>query len=226
MNSPILELTEGYVAYGPTSVLAVSHLTLREGEIALIQGGNATGKTSLLLSLLGAGPTFSGQILFMGRVINGEPTYRRIQRGVRLLPQGRRAFDRLTPNQHRSLARHYLCRGDRVTAEKLTASHDNVRHAQRAASVLSGGESKLMLLDSLLAGLPQLLLLDEPFAGLEPKAIENSVSRVKNCLDQGTACLVTDHTGIFLQYFPKAKVQRIRPADNIDALFHLEVSRE
>ena len=218
MTGALLEIESAYVAYGATTVLYVPKLEVRNGAAAIIHGGNGTGKTSLLRALVGDGPQLRGECLFKGTPLAPQPARNRIQAGIRLVPQGRAVFDRLTADQHRRLSNYYLANRSSATRRRMVSGGFS---GATMGIGLSGGESKVMLLHCLLLGDLSLMLLDEPFAGLERSKAEAAVLLVKEHLSSGCACIIADHTGIAQEYIHQANSYAIIPSSSPRALFEL-----
>lgn len=190
-NTPLFEVRSGVVHYRSTPVLRVDSFMLAPGELAVIEGGNGTGKTSLLRSITGVrGAWFDGEMLFDGASLLALRTHRRILRGIRMIPQGNRMFGRLTEQQHSCLAERSL-----PSARTLEAPRWLSVRRQPTAAALSGGQARLSLLRALTCGRPRLVLADEPFAGLDEASLSLAIELLRRTFDEGAACVLVDHSG-------------------------------
>ena len=193
--SCILELNDVRVLYGDSCVLCVPSLNLASGEILLLTGPNGSGKSSLLLGLAGIGPKLTGQVRYLSRNLAALSPPSRPRHGLRLLPQGRRLFPRLTPDEHVRLAMQTLAPAEHgLTSRPLPRLRDGV--TDRPSAGASGGEAKAILLASLLVPGLQLLMLDEPFAGLDARATAHLIEIIGTIRSTCVTAIIVDHTGM------------------------------
>jgi len=193
-RGPLLEMVDISVQYGQSCVLRVPWLRICSGTILLLQGPNGSGKSSLLCGLAGIGPALVGHAAFLSQDLTTIAPHARPRHGLRLLPQGRRVFPRLTPDEHIRLAAHNLCPSG-ITIPHKTLSVLRTGVANRVAAGASGGEAKAILLTSLFAPGLRLLMLDEPFAGLDDKNAQYVLSIIGRAATDGTTMVIVDHTG-------------------------------
>ena len=170
-----IEIQDLCVAYGGIQALFEVNLNVAPGEIVAVLGANGAGKTTLLNSIAGLVPVKSGSILVDG-VANGTRRAEYIARsGLRLVPEGRRIFTRLTVEENLRLGAYFSSpkvfreRFDRL-AERFPLIAER-RHSY--AGYLSGGEQQIVAITRCLISEPDVLLLDEPSAGLSPIATAN-----------------------------------------------------
>lgn len=189
----LLKIKDVKLRYGTACVLYVPALEIKEGMVAFLNGPNGSGKSSLFDGLAGVGPSIDGLASYMSTPLSTMPAHVRAKNGLRLLPQGRRVFSRLTPQEHIHLAAKTF--GEHED-DKLGGTLSLLRQEVigRRAKGLSGGESKALLLASLMAPGLRLLMLDEPFAGLDKRAAQHVLSLVRRAQSAGVALIIADHT--------------------------------
>jgi tungstate transport system ATP-binding protein len=195
-DAPILELVSLLVRRGGATVLEVPRLALAPGETLAVIGPNGAGKSTLLLAMAGIAPPDGGRVLFRGADVHagGSLAYRR---RVAMAFQEPLLFDTtVIGNVEAGLRIRDLPR--REVRERAVASLERFRigHlAGRAARTLSGGEARRASLARAFAVAPEILLLDEPFAGLDPPAREALLADLGSTLGEtGTTCVFVTHT--------------------------------
>jgi branched-chain amino acid transport system ATP-binding protein len=194
-GTPILELRDVSAHYGPVRVLREVSLEIRRGEIVCLLGGNASGKTTTLKTILGYVMPTAGHVLLDGDNIAGVPTQRRVERGVSMVPENRRLFKRMTVGENLELG-HYLRRdkqGIKQDLERVLTLFPRVkdRLGQRAGT-LSGGEQQMVAMARALMAQPKLLLMDEPSMGLAPVLVEQNFEIIKDINRLGTTIFVVE----------------------------------
>lgn len=181
--------------YGSKSVVKDLSLTVQHGEIIGLLGPNGAGKTTTFRMIAGTLAPDAGRILLNGRDLARLPLWKRARLGLGYLPQGPTLFRRLTvaenikigfssrlsPNEKKS----QLCRI--IELLNLQSLKDAL------GQTLSGGERRRAEIARALATNPQMLLIDEPFAGLDPLSIESLSAHLTTLAAQGLAILLTDH---------------------------------
>jgi lipopolysaccharide export system ATP-binding protein len=176
-------------------VRAVS-LQVRRGEAVGLLGPNGAGKTTCFYMITGLIPADSGQILLDGHDITVLPMYRRARLGIGYLPQEASIFRGLTVEQN-LLAVAELVAPDRQKRQQVVddlLAEFSIEHLRRApALALSGGERRRVEIARALATQPSFMLLDEPFAGIDPIAIGDIRKLVHHLKERGIGVLITDH---------------------------------
>tara|TARA_B100000029_G_scaffold482499_1_gene532618 strand:- start:141 stop:869 length:729 start_codon:yes stop_codon:yes gene_type:complete len=171
--------------------------TVERGEIVGLLGPNGAGKTTSFRMTCGLVTPTKGQVLLDGTDVTNWPLYKRARHGLGYLPQDDSVFGKLTVSQNIQVVLEYLGvkRADRRKriSELLGQFGIEDRHAQ-VASTLSGGERRRLEIARCLASRPSLILLDEPFAGVDPVTI-NSIQQIIASLrdDNNISILLTDH---------------------------------
>jgi branched-chain amino acid transport system ATP-binding protein len=192
---PVLELRNVSTHYGPIQVLRDISIEIRSGEIVCLLGGNASGKTTTLKTVLGYVVPTQGDVLLDGERVNGWPTDRLVQRGVSMVPENRRLFKRMTVRENLELG-SYL-RNDRAAIEEDFERVFNLfprvkERLDQRAGTLSGGEQQMVAVGRALMASPKVLLMDEPSMGLAPILVEQSFEIIEQVNRQGTTIFVVE----------------------------------
>ena len=164
---------------------------VREGEVVGLLGPNGAGKTTTFKALAGILPWVSGTVRLSGEDLNG-PLHRRVLKGLGYLPQTTTLIDGLRVIQQVAVALE--ARGEPASGARSYLEQVGITElAERNTTDLSGGELRRVELARTLATKPTVLLLDEPFSGLAPKAISALGDEIRGLADSGLAILLTDH---------------------------------
>ena len=175
MPDAMLAVAEVHTYYGGSHVLNGVSLDVQPGEVVAILGRNGMGKTTLIRSVIGFTPPRRGRVRFRGDDVTGWAPFRRVARGMALVPQGRRVFGSLSVRENLDVARAGAGRWDR---EGVYGLFPRLRErAPNRASKLSGGEQQMLAIGRALMSNPTLLLMDEPTEGLAPLLVRE-VGRV------------------------------------------------
>ena len=180
---------------GRTVVNHVSY-DVAEGEIVGLLGRNGAGKTTSFRMTIGMITPEDGSVIFNGQDVTKLPMYQRAQRGMGYLSQEPSIFQRLTVEQNllAILETRHLSRADRhQRAEQLLEQFDLTKIRRQQARLCSGGEKRKLEIARALVCQPLLILLDEPFSGVDPVAVEDLQREVRRLRREGIAILVTDH---------------------------------
>jgi lipopolysaccharide export system ATP-binding protein len=183
-------------SYSRRPVVAGVSLTVRRGEAVGLLGPNGAGKTTVFYMITGLIPADKGTIALDGVDITHLPMYQRARRGVGYLPQEASIFRGLTVEDNIRAVLE-LTVGDRAKRDvKLRELLDefHISHLRNAPAVaLSGGERRRVEIARALAAGPRFMLLDEPFAGIDPIAISDIRQLVRQLTSRGIGVLITDH---------------------------------
>ncbi|TWI09467.1 LPS export ABC transporter ATP-binding protein [Aerolutibacter ruishenii] len=184
-------------SYRSRQVVKDFSLTLDAGEVVGLLGPNGAGKTTCFYMIVGLVPADAGEIKLDGRDITHEPMYVRAKYGVGYLPQEPSVFRKLTVADNIMLVLELRDDLDRAGRERELANlldELQISHVadQRGAS-LSGGERRRVEIARALAGRPRLILLDEPFAGVDPISVGEIQRIVTHLKNRGIGVLITDH---------------------------------
>jgi lipopolysaccharide export system ATP-binding protein len=172
-------------------------MSLDAGEVVGLLGPNGAGKTTCFYMIVGLVPADSGQILLDGKDITAQPMYQRAKHGVGYLPQEPSVFRRLSVADNIRLVLELRSDLDRkgrerelgALMEELQVSHV----ADQIGASLSGGERRRVEIARALAAKPRLMLLDEPFAGVDPISVGEIQKIVRHLTERGIGVLITDH---------------------------------
>ena len=192
---PALELRNVNTHYGPIQVLRDVSIQIWSGEIVSLLGGNASGKTTTLKTILGYVVPTQGDVLLDGQRINGWSTDKLVQRGVSMVPENRRLFKRMTVRENLELG-SYL----RDDPEAIEEDYERVfklfprvkERLGQSAGTLSGGEQQMVAVGRALMARPKVLLMDEPSMGLAPVLVEQSFEIIEQVNRQGTTIFVVE----------------------------------
>lgn len=193
----LLETTRLVKSYGGRRVVDEVSFVLRQQEIVGLLGRNGAGKTTTFRMILGMVRADSGAVAFDAVDITHLPMYQRARRGIGYLSQERSDFRRLTVWQNLMAILETLSirRSERVQrGEALLSQYGLTRQRNQLAETLSGGERRKLEIARALVTQPKLILLDEPFSGVDPIAVEDLQREVRRLKDEfGKSVLITDH---------------------------------
>ena len=172
-------------------------LTLNAGEVVGLLGPNGAGKTTCFYMIVGLVPADAGRIVLDGIDITNRPMYARAQLGVGYLPQEPSVFRKLSVADNIRLVlelRPDLDDDARETELSALLDELQINHvADQAGASLSGGERRRVEIARALAGKPRMILLDEPFAGVDPISVGEIQRIVTHLKQRGIGVLITDH---------------------------------
>jgi lipopolysaccharide export system ATP-binding protein len=183
-------------SYDRKSVLNDVSLGVNRGEVVGLLGPNGAGKTTCFYSIMGLVKPDSGRILLDGEDITGLPMYRRAILGLGYLPQETSIFRGLTVSQNIMAVLEVAEPSRRIRRERLEQllGEFHIEHLRDApAMALSGGERRRCEIARALAADPSIMLLDEPFAGIDPISISDIRDLVKQLKQRDIGVLITDH---------------------------------
>lgn len=192
-----LRITSLYKRFGKKEVVRGIDFSMRQGEVLGLLGPNGAGKTTTFYMIVGFYRPSSGDIFLDNSCITKLPMYKRARLGISYLPQEASVFRKLTVEEN--IWAILETRKDISKAEKLKKldelisefSIEKIRRQQ--AFTLSGGERRRTEIARSLAIEPDFLLLDEPFAGIDPMAVADIKSMIKLLAERGIGVLITDH---------------------------------
>ncbi len=182
--------------YNKKRVVSEVTVTVRRGEIVGLLGPNGAGKTTTFYMLVGLVRPTSGRVFLDTLELNHLPMYVRARMGIGYLPQEPSVFRRLSVRENVDLVLEMqgLSRREIVQRRNELLEEFGIAHlAESNANLLSGGERRRLEIARALATSPSFVLLDEPFTGIDPIAVEDIQNIVKSLAQKGIGVLITDH---------------------------------
>jgi lipopolysaccharide export system ATP-binding protein len=196
IEKPILRTEKVVKIYGGRSVVNGIDIQVNEGEIVGILGPNGAGKTTTFYLIVGLVRPNSGRVYFQDRDVTGFAMHRRARMGMGYLPQEESIFRKLTVEQNILAILETLRlprRERRHRCEELLRQFGIDTLAKNQALTLSGGEKRRLTIARSLVTSPKLMMLDEPFSGVDPIAVSEIQQHISNLKKAGLAILITDH---------------------------------
>lgn len=199
----MLKLKNIVAGYGRTRILHGVNLEVPKGGLVALLGGNGTGKSTLLRTIVGLVPAREGEVLLDGKNINDVATEDRAPLGLSMVPQGKEVFGEMNVEENLLMGAYHR-RGDRAGAahdlEGVYARFKRLRERRNVpAGMLSGGERQMLSIGRSLMARPTMLLLDEPSAALAPRVVEEIAEAILALRDLGlTLLLVEQNVGMAL----------------------------
>jgi len=194
-GEPILELRDVTTHYGPIQVLSDIEIRIPHGEIVCLLGGNASGKTTTLKTILGYVTPTEGRVILDGEIVSGLPTQAVVGKGISMVPENRRLFKRMTVRENLEIG-HFLRKDRSAIAEDLErvfALFPRVKERMnQRAGTLSGGEQQMVAMGRALMARPKVLLMDEPSMGLAPILVAQNFEIIRQINEQGTTIFVVE----------------------------------
>lgn len=182
--------------YGDRTVVNGMAMSVRCGEIIGLLGPNGAGKTTTFYMIVGLVKPTKGKVIFRGRDFTNLPVYKRARQGLGYLAQEPSIFRKLSVWNNvmailETLPMTKKARNER--AEELLGQLDLIKVAKQPAYTLSGGERRKLEIARALVRKPSIIMLDEPFAGVDPLAVHDIQNIVRSLRDQGLGVIITDH---------------------------------
>jgi branched-chain amino acid transport system ATP-binding protein len=226
-EEPLLLLDDVNTYYGQIHILQGVSLEVRPGELVCLLGGNASGKSTTLKTILGIVTPRSGRVVFESEDVTGRSTSYRIARGMAIVPENRRVFAPMTVLENLEMGA-YLRKDD--VSNDFARVYDLFPHLydrrSQLAGTLSGGEQQMLAMGRALMSRPRLLLMDEPSMGLAPILVEQNFEIIKQIHETGVAVLVVEqNANVSLSIADRGYVLQtgnVVLADRADALLENE----
>jgi branched-chain amino acid transport system ATP-binding protein len=194
-GEPLLELRNVSTHYGLIAVLRDVNLEIRPGEIVCLLGGNASGKSTTLKTILGMVTPSQGEVVYDGQPIGGLSTTQIVGRGVTMVPENRRLFSRMTVRENLELGSYLRTDKDKVREDLDRVMELFPRLKERLtqkAGTLSGGEQQMVAMSRALMADPKVLLMDEPSMGLAPVLVDQVFQIIQDINELGTTIFVVE----------------------------------
>ena len=194
-ETALLEFRAVNTHYGAVHILKDVDLAIYPGEMVCLLGGNASGKSTTLKTLLGMVTPTSGEVLLDGEVVTDKPTSYRVTNGVTMVPENRRLFKRLTVKENLELGA-YL----RDDKEGIEEDLENIyelfprvkERLSQKSGTLSGGEQQMVAIGRALMSRPRVLLMDEPSMGLAPALVQQNFELIQQIHEEGVAIFMVE----------------------------------
>jgi branched-chain amino acid transport system ATP-binding protein len=193
----MLKMTEVTTHYGPIRALHNISIQIGSAEIVCLLGGNASGKSTTMKTILGIVKPTVGRVEFNGQRIDGLSTHKIVRRGISPVPEARRVFARLTVKENLEMGA-FIQRGNQgyeFEAEMEKTFHLFPRLGERLhqeASTLSGGEQQMLAIGRALMAKPKMIIMDEPSMGLSPKLVDEVFGIIQQVSQVGIPIFVVE----------------------------------
>jgi branched-chain amino acid transport system ATP-binding protein len=192
-GAPLLRLEGINTYYGPIHILQGLNLQVGPGELVCLLGGNASGKSTTLKTILGIVSPRNGSVQFGGEDVTGRSTSYRIRQGMAIVPENRRLFAPMSVLENLQMGAYLHGGGTKEDFDRVYELFP-LLHERRAqlAGTLSGGEQQMVAMGRALMAKPKLLLMDEPSMGLAPILVERSFEIIQQVHRSGVAMLIVE----------------------------------
>lgn len=194
-GTPTLELEKVDTYYGSIQALYDIHIKIYKGELVCLLGGNASGKSTVLKTILGVCRPRKGTIKLEGERIDGKPTKYIISKGVAIVPENRRIFPRLTVLENLEMGAYLRTDRDQIKndIEEMLGLFPRLKERLHQPGItLSGGEQQMLAMARALLSNPKILLMDEPSMGLSPALVDQQFELIQKVNQQGTIVFVVE----------------------------------
>jgi branched-chain amino acid transport system ATP-binding protein len=190
---PLLTLDAVDTYYGAIHILQGLTLQVRAGELVCLLGGNASGKSTTLKTILGIVQPRRGTVQFAGEDVTKRSTSYRIRQGMAIVPENRRLFAPMTVLENLQMGAYLHGGGTKEDFDRVYELFPLLYERRvQLAGTLSGGEQQMVAMGRALMSKPKLLLMDEPSMGLAPILVERSFQIIKQVHESGVAMLVVE----------------------------------
>jgi len=191
----MLEVTNLRVSYGGVLALSDVSISVPQGKIVALVGGNGNGKSTTLRAIAGLNPVDAGTIRFKGHAVHTLPAHKRVPLGLSLVPEGRRLFPRLTVRRNLELGAFIRDDADRVAASiaEMFGLFPILKEREtQLAGTMSGGEQQMLAIARGLMAQPSLLMLDEPSWGIAPMFVTKVLDVIQRVNETGVTILLVE----------------------------------
>jgi branched-chain amino acid transport system ATP-binding protein len=192
-DGALLKLDGINTYYGLIHILQDLNVEVREGELVCLLGGNASGKSTTLKTILGIVRPRTGRVLLDGEDVTRRPCSYRIARGIAIVPENRRLFAPMTVLENLELGAYLRGSPGPEDFERVYDLFPLLyERRSQLAGTLSGGEQQMVAMARALMSRPKLMLMDEPSMGLAPVLVEKNFEIIKEVHESGVAILVVE----------------------------------
>ena len=192
---PLLELRDVNTHYGAVHILKDVDLAIYPGELVCLLGGNASGKSTTLKTLLGMVTPTTGEVVLDGEVVTHQSTSYRVERGATMVPENRRLFKRLSVRENLELGAYLRTDRDVIAndLERIFELFPRVKERiNQKSGTLSGGEQQMVAMGRALMSNPRVLLMDEPSMGLAPALVQANFELIQQIHEEGVAIFMVE----------------------------------
>ncbi|HEY6584476.1 MAG TPA: ABC transporter ATP-binding protein [Gaiellaceae bacterium] len=191
--SALLRLRDVDTYYGEIHILQRVSIEIGAGELVCLLGGNASGKSTTLKTILGIVRPRGGSVELDGEDVTSRPTSYRISRGLAIVPENRRLFAPMTVLENLEMGAYLRKDGREEAMERVFELFPVLKDRRKQlAGTLSGGEQQMVAMGRALMSSPKLLLMDEPSMGLAPILVERNFEIIQQVHEAGVAVLVVE----------------------------------
>ncbi len=191
----MLSVKDLKVNYGAIQAVKKVDIEVSQGEVVMIVGANGAGKTTIVHSIMGYVRPDEGTITFEGQNLLKIPPHKMIERGISIVPEGRRVFAEMTVKENLELGAYSVSDARRIeeNIERMYVLFPRLKEREKQlAGSLSGGEQQMVAIARALMSDPKLLLMDEPSMGLAPVITEQIYENIKTIKKQNTSILLIE----------------------------------
>ncbi len=191
----VLKVNGLKVAYGGIQAVKGIDLEVRDGELVTLIGANGAGKTSTLKAITGVLKPAGGEVLYFGKPVTGAESFKLVEQGLAMVPEGRGVFTRMTIVENLQMGAFVRndAQGIKDDIDKWFGVFPRLKErANQLAGTMSGGEQQMLAMARALMSRPKLLLLDEPSMGLSPIMVEKVFDVIRTVKAQGVPMLLVE----------------------------------
>ena len=192
---PLLELRGVNTHYGAVHILKDVDLSIFPGELVCLLGGNASGKSTTLKTLLGMVIPTTGEVSLDGETVTQHSTSYRVERGVTMVPENRRLFKRLSVREKLELGAYLRTDREGIAndLERVFEMFPRVKERlNQKSGTLSGGEQQMVAMGRALMADPRVLLMDEPSMGLAPALVQTNFELIPQIHEEGVSIFIVE----------------------------------
>jgi branched-chain amino acid transport system ATP-binding protein len=194
-TSPLLRLSNINTYYGAIHILEDVELEIYPGELVCLLGGNASGKSTTLKTVLGIVKPVTGTVEYLGEAVQDRSTSYRVERGMAVVPENRRIFGDMSVYENLLMGAYLRHDKDGIKADldRILDLFPRLKErARQMGGTLSGGEQQMLAIGRALMSRPKLILMDEPSMGLAPILVELSFEIIQQINQEGTTIFMVE----------------------------------